>query len=99
MQEFPSTEAKDKWGAITDAALQSPVTITKHGRPTLVVTSIRDYEELQRFKYEQLKDDVQAGFESLDRGEGITFSNKDELKDFMNGIKKHGSKRLADDLK
>jgi prevent-host-death family protein len=69
MNEFASTEAKDKWGIITDAALHSPVTITKRGRPSLVLTSIRDYRELQRIKYEQLKADVRTGFESLDRGE------------------------------
>jgi len=79
MNEFPSTEAKDKWGIITDAALQSPVTITKRGRPTLVLTSIQDYRELQKLKYERLKVDVRAGFESLDRGEYSTRS-MDEIK-------------------
>ena len=42
METFPSTEAKDKWGLIADTALREPVTITKHGRATLVVTSIQD---------------------------------------------------------
>ena len=66
MNEFPSTEAKDKWGIITDAALHSPV-------------SIRDYRELQKIKYEQLKSDVRAGFESLDRGE-YSAKSIDEIK-------------------
>lgn len=79
MNEFPSTEAKDKWGIITDAALHSPVTITKRGRPSLVLTSIRDYRELQKIKYEQLKSDVRAGFESLDRGE-YSAKSIDEIK-------------------
>ncbi len=69
MQKFPSTDAKDKWGAITDAALQEPVTITKHGRPTLVITSAREYEELQQIKYAALKAEVAKGFAQLDRGE------------------------------
>lgn len=73
MQEFPSTDAKDKWGTISDAALQAPVTITKHGRPTLIITSISDYEDLQQLKYERLQEDVMAGFEQLERGE---FSDK-----------------------
>lgn len=79
MKEFASTEAKDKWGIITDAALHSPVTITKRGRPSLVLTSIRDYQELQQIKYEQLKSDVRAGFESLDRGE-YSAKSMDEIK-------------------
>lgn len=79
MQKFQSTEAKDKWGVITDTALQEPVTITKHGRPTLVVTSVRDYEELRTIKYEKLKADIQAGIDAADRGEFSTLS-MDEIK-------------------
>ncbi|MEM7792043.1 MAG: type II toxin-antitoxin system prevent-host-death family antitoxin [Verrucomicrobiota bacterium] len=79
MQEFPSTDAKDRWGIITDTALQEPVTITKHGRPTLVITSAREYEELQRIKYEALKSAVSEGFEQLDRGE-VSSRSMDEIK-------------------
>ena len=94
MQQFPSTEAKDKWGLITDAALQSPVTITKHGRPSLVVTSVRDYEELQSLKYNSLKADIAAGVEQLDRGEGIELANEGEIRSFMDDISKRGTNRL-----
>ncbi len=94
MQKFPSTEAKDKWGVIIDTALQEPVTITKHGRPSLVVTSIRDYEELQRIKYERLKADVRAGFEELNSGNHTKLGNEKELHAFMEGIKESGRKRL-----
>jgi len=94
MQKFPSTEAKDKWGVITDAALQEPVTITKHGRPSLVVTSIRDYEELQRLRHEKLQAEVAAGFEALDLGESTTLKSKEELSAFMEGVKQRGRERL-----
>jgi prevent-host-death family protein len=78
MQEFASTEAKDKWGLITDTALREPVTITRHGRPALVVTSVQDYRDLQRLKYNQLKADIQEGMDDLEQGR---FSSKsvDEL--------------------
>lgn len=79
MQEIPSTEAKDKWGALTDSALRNPIAITRRGRPSLVLTSIQDYEALQQLKFERLRDDVQAGFRSLERGERSTKS-MDELK-------------------
>ena len=95
MQKFPSTEAKDKWGAITDAALQEPVTITKHGRPSLVVTSVRDYEELQRFKHEKLKADVAIGFEALDRGDSTGFEAEKDFRHFMDDVKKRGRERLG----
>lgn len=65
---FPSTEAKDKWGLIADTALREPVIITKHGRATLVVTSVQDYQALQRLKYAQLKSDVQEGLTDIQRG-------------------------------
>lgn len=68
MQEFASTDAKDKWGLITDTALREPVTITKHGRPSLIVTSVQDYQALQRLKYSQLKADIQEGLSDLERG-------------------------------
>jgi prevent-host-death family protein len=68
MREFASTEAKDKWGLISDTALQEPVTITRHGRPSLVVTSVQDYQDLQRAKYRQLKADIQEGLDDLEHG-------------------------------
>lgn len=68
MQEFASTEAKDKWGLITDTALREPVAITRHGRPSLVVTSIQDYQELQRMKLGHLQAEVQLGLEDLNKG-------------------------------
>lgn len=73
MQKFPSTEAKDKWGAISDAALQEPVSITRHGRPSLVLTSAQDYEELQKLRFEKLKADVEVGIAAAQSGE---FSEK-----------------------
>jgi prevent-host-death family protein len=77
MQEFASTEAKDKWGLITDTALREPVTITRHGRPSLIVTSVQDYRALQRLKYAQLKDDIREGLDDLKRGRLSTKSVDD----------------------
>jgi prevent-host-death family protein len=77
MQEFASTEAKDKWGLITDTALREPVTITRHGRPALVVTSVQDYQALQRLKYNQLRADIQEGLDDLEKGQFSTKSIND----------------------
>ncbi len=81
MGTFASTEAKDNWGLIVDTAMREPVTITKHGRATLVVTSIQDYEALQRFKYSQLKADIQEGLADLELGRLSTKSIDDLIKD------------------
>ena len=77
MREFPSTEAKDKWGLISDTALREPVTITRHGRPSLIVTSVQDYQALQRLKYSQLKADIQEGLDDLEQGRHSTKSVDD----------------------
>ena len=72
MNKFPSTEIKDKWGSISEAALREPITITKRGRPSLVVMSVHDYEELKRDHLETLRLEVRKGIEEAKRGE---FSN------------------------
>jgi prevent-host-death family protein len=77
MREFPSTEAKDNWGLISDTALREPVTITRHGRPSLVVTSVQDYQALQRLKYSRLKADIQEGLADLEHGRVSTKSADD----------------------
>jgi prevent-host-death family protein len=77
MQEFASTEAKDKWGLITDTALREPVAITRHGRPALIVTSVQDYQALQRLKYDQLRADIQEGLDDLENGQYTTKSVDD----------------------
>ena len=65
METFPSTDAKDKWGLISDTAMREPVTITRHGRATLVVTSFQDYQALQRLKHGQLKSDIAEGLADI----------------------------------
>ena len=72
MNKFPSTEIKDKWGSISEAALREPITITKRGRPSLVVMSVQDYEGLKQDHLETLRLEVRKGIEEAKRGE---FSN------------------------
>lgn len=78
MQEFASTHAKDNWGEITDTALREPVTITRHGRPVLIVTSVQDYQALQRLKYNQLRTDIQVGLDDLEKGR-LSMKSVDDL--------------------
>jgi antitoxin Phd len=42
-------EAKNRFSAVVDAALTgAPQTVTKRGRPAVVVLSVAEYERLQR---------------------------------------------------
>ncbi|MDA7497098.1 type II toxin-antitoxin system Phd/YefM family antitoxin [bacterium] len=69
MQIVTANDAKQNFGHVIDQALQGPVSITKHGRPSVVITSDAEYKELMELKREHLKEEVRKGFESLDRGE------------------------------
>lgn len=48
MKTFAFSDLNRQSGEVLDAALAEPVTLTKHGKPKLVVMSIEDYE---RFTY------------------------------------------------
>lgn len=43
-----SAEFIKKYGSVTDAALSEPVTITRNGRPRLVLISADEYERLKQ---------------------------------------------------
>jgi len=73
MKTFTANEAKQQLGRLLDTARTGPVTITKHGRPEFVLTSKDDYDSMAELKYNHLKQEVQKGFDALDRGE---FSNR-----------------------
>lgn len=98
MEIFTSSEVKQNFGKVSDKALQGPVSITSHGRPSLVLTSDEDYKELMRLRYEALKSDVQEGFKSLERGEGIVLKSKEQLHEFMEDVKKRGREKLAKEI-
>ena len=69
MQTFTANDAKQRFGKLMEQALQEPVSITRHGRPSVVVTSDADYRELLALKFENLKAEVRKGFEGFARGE------------------------------
>ncbi len=94
MQTFSANDAKQNLGAVIDAALREPVTITKHGRPTVVVTAEADYRELQAIAHAYLKAEVKKGIDDLEAGRVRTFETHDELKRFGEEIKERTRARL-----
>lgn len=69
MITFTANDAKQQLGHVLDTARTNPVSITKHGRPSFVITSQAEYDALLKLKFEHLKREVQIGFDALDRGE------------------------------
>ena len=54
MQTISATEAKQKFGALLDLSQREPVAIQRHDRNIAVLISPMDYEELRRFRVEEL---------------------------------------------
>ena len=69
MITFTANDAKQQLGHVLDTARTAPVSITKHGRPSFVITSQEDYDSLLELKLKHFKREVQIGFDALDRGE------------------------------
>jgi prevent-host-death family protein len=81
-----SAEFIKKYGSVTDAALSEPVTITRNGRPRLVLISADEYERLKRrdrraFLAEEMSDEDLALLEQQTVSEEHTHLDE-ELKDW-----------------
>ena len=83
MKTVTANVAKQQLGQVLDSARTEPVAITKHGRPTFVVTSKEDYDSLMELKFEHLKREVQLGFDQLDRGEFSTMTMEEIAAEVM----------------
>lgn len=88
MQTFSANDAKQNFGEVLDAALRGPVSITKHGRPSVVITSEQDYRELQQLVHDYLKTEVKKGLDDIDAGRVRTFETEKDLQRFGEQIKK-----------
>ena len=47
MQTLSAKDAKYRFGRLIDLARAEPITVTKHGRPVVVVLSAEEYERLK----------------------------------------------------
>lgn len=74
MITYSAQEAETKFGEVINAALERPVSITKHNQPSVVVMSDAQFRHLTGSQYEHLQSEVQAGFAQLDRGETSPYS-------------------------
>ena len=67
MITFTANDANQQLGHVLDTARMAPVSITKHGRPSFVITSQEDYVALLKIKSEYLRREVRKGFDQLDQ--------------------------------
>ncbi|TVQ38924.1 MAG: type II toxin-antitoxin system Phd/YefM family antitoxin [Wenzhouxiangella sp.] len=47
MKTFTALEAKNRFGQVIDAAQREPVTVTRQGRPSVVILSAEEYQRRQ----------------------------------------------------
>ena len=68
---IPALEAKNHFGQLIEAAQRQPVTLTKQGRPAIVVMSIHDFESYQKQAGHRLLD-VMSRMQSQAKESGMT---------------------------
>ena len=79
---FSSTEFQKAFGRIREAALKDPVTITHHGRDSLVLISAEEYRRLKRlepralYPWELSEQDIAALEAPLAEGPGAAFDHE-----------------------
>jgi prevent-host-death family protein len=54
MKIMTAIEAKNRFGQLIDAAQRQPVTVTKQGRPSVVVMSMEDYQRRKKYAWKNL---------------------------------------------
>lgn len=54
MKTFAATEAKQRFGAVIDAAQREPVVIRRQNRDVAIVLSPEDYERIRKFNTVEL---------------------------------------------
>ena len=69
MKSITALEAKNRFGEVLEAAQRQPVSITRNGRPSVVVISAESYARRQRMARERLRQSLQrAGDHAASQG-------------------------------
>jgi prevent-host-death family protein len=69
MNSFTASEAKVQFGELISQAMREPVSITKNGRPKVVVMSWEDYNEIEALKLRYLRAILTHSIAQAERGE------------------------------
>jgi len=84
MKTITLRDAKEDFGHVIATALEVPVSITKHGQPSVIVSSDEDYREFLESKF--LREEVKKGFDQIDKGQFSTRSMDDLFEDAMRRV-------------
>ena len=69
MKTITALEAKNRFGEVLETAQRQPVSITRNGRPSVVMISAESYQRRQRVARERLRQSLQrAGEHAASRG-------------------------------
>ena len=63
MKSMTALEAKNRFGEVMEAAQRQPVSITRNGRPSVVIISAESYARRQRVARERLRQAMQRAGE------------------------------------
>lgn len=71
MRTVAAAEAKNRFGALLDAAQREPVAIEKHGRAVAVVVSAEDYREFEDLQLARLREEIRKGLDDVEAGRTV----------------------------
>jgi prevent-host-death family protein len=78
MKTIPALEAKTRLGEVLETAQRQPVSITRNGRPSVVVISAESYQRRQRMARERLRQSLQRAGQYA-KAQGLNDSALDQL--------------------
>jgi len=84
MKSISSTEAQNRFGELIEKVQREPMTVSRKGRPVMVMMSIQDYETANLAR---LRAHAVAGEAAIERGELTTIHNVEESHAFFANIK------------
>ncbi|WP_455426452.1 type II toxin-antitoxin system Phd/YefM family antitoxin [Dryocola sp. LX212] len=69
MISFTANQAKTQFGEMITKAQREPVSITKNGKPSVIVMSIADYNALEELKLQNLREKLARSVAQLEAGD------------------------------
>lgn len=79
MISMAAREARNNFGELMDMAQREPITIEKHGRPSVVVLSVTEYDQI---KLERLRARLAIGEDQADKGLFVDQTAEEMLNEF-----------------
>lgn len=81
MKIISSVEAKNAFGEVVMRAQHEPVGISKNGKPTAVMISMREYEEIQLFREKLLHQELDESLKEV--RQGLVSTSEETFKELM----------------